>query len=237
MTSTFLLISVSTWLICWLTSLVPSTASRVTSEYCPAWLLALVVMAPIQPWSACGAEKPMVTCLPGGRCRRRTRPGGVARLAGVVPLLLLVQAVSSGAGAERAAAPSSEPAATGMADGPVMRADTCAVLRHVGAAAAGGLRCGCGAAGQVAARAPSARRWSSTAATMITPLAMFWTSVARLLRMKMLVIVVKTSTPRIEPIERAAAAGEQGAADDHGGDGVELVEVAVGARPGRRCGR
>ena len=31
MMSTFLLISVSTWLICWLTSLVPSTASRVTS--------------------------------------------------------------------------------------------------------------------------------------------------------------------------------------------------------------
>jgi hypothetical protein len=35
---------------------------------------------------------------------------------------------------------------------------------------------------------------------MITPLAMFWTSVARLLRMKMFVIVVKTSTPRIDPI-------------------------------------
>jgi hypothetical protein len=35
---------------------------------------------------------------------------------------------------------------------------------------------------------------------MITPLAMFWTSVARLLSTKRLVIVVKTSTPRIEPI-------------------------------------
>ena len=65
MTSTPLLMSVSTWLICWLTSLVPSTASRVTSEYSPAVLLALVVMAPIQPWSASGAEKPMVIASPG----------------------------------------------------------------------------------------------------------------------------------------------------------------------------
>ena len=64
MTSTFLLIRVSTWLICWLTSLVPSTASRVTSGYFAAWLLALDVMAPIQPWSASGAEKPIVIALP-----------------------------------------------------------------------------------------------------------------------------------------------------------------------------
>ena len=35
---------------------------------------------------------------------------------------------------------------------------------------------------------------------MITPLAMFWVSVARLLRMKMFVIVVKTSTPSSEPM-------------------------------------
>ena len=39
MMSTLLLISVSTWLICWLTSLVPSTASSVTSEYLPGLAL------------------------------------------------------------------------------------------------------------------------------------------------------------------------------------------------------
>ena len=49
---------------------------------------------------------------------------------------------------------------------------------------------------------------------MITPLAMFWVAVARLLRMKMLVIVVKIRTPSTEPMMRAAAAGEQRAADD-----------------------
>src|SRR4051794_15298271 len=63
--STFLSISVCTWLICWLTSLLPSTACSVTSLYLPAWLFAFVVMAAIQPWSAAGAEKPIVTLLPG----------------------------------------------------------------------------------------------------------------------------------------------------------------------------
>jgi hypothetical protein len=62
---TFWLISVSTWLICWLTSLLPSTAFSVTSSYCSACALAFVVMAAIQPWSAAGAEKPIVTSLPG----------------------------------------------------------------------------------------------------------------------------------------------------------------------------
>ena len=35
---------------------------------------------------------------------------------------------------------------------------------------------------------------------MIAPLAMFWTSVARLFSTNRLVIVVNTSTPRMEPI-------------------------------------
>src|SRR5690349_24127200 len=42
-----------------------STALRVTSENLAAWAFALAVMAPIQPWSAAGAEKPIVTALPG----------------------------------------------------------------------------------------------------------------------------------------------------------------------------
>ena len=42
-------------------------------------------------------------------------------------------------------------------------------------------------------------------------------------------MVVKTRTPRSEPIDGAPAAGEQRAADDRGGDRVQLVEVAVAA--------
>src|SRR3954467_2431581 len=104
--STFLSISVWTWLICWLTSLLPSTACRVTSLCLAAWSLALVVMAAIQPWSAAGAEKPMVTALPG-----------VSLAAGAAPVedvvvdeatLLLVHAVRA-APAPRAPAPRSRP--------------------------------------------------------------------------------------------------------------------------------
>src|SRR5690606_22449634 len=43
------------------------------------------------------------------------------------------------------------------------------------------------------------RRWTSTAATMIAPLAICWTSLCRLFRAKMLVMVVKIRTPRTEP--------------------------------------
>ena len=45
-------------------SLVGFTASNVTSGYWPAWALALLAIAAIQPWSAAGAEKPMVTVGP-----------------------------------------------------------------------------------------------------------------------------------------------------------------------------
>jgi hypothetical protein len=38
---------------------------NVTSEYLPACALALLVIAAIQPWSAAGAENPIVTFLPG----------------------------------------------------------------------------------------------------------------------------------------------------------------------------
>ena len=94
--------------VCWLTSLVPSTALKVTSVYSPACALALVVMAAIQPWSAAGAEKPMVIALPGVSL---SPPSVVGRLVvGVVaPLSLLVHAVEQRAGADRAA-PSEEAA-------------------------------------------------------------------------------------------------------------------------------
>ena len=57
--------NVSTWLICALTSFVPSaTTSFDVGETCPPVALAPLVMAAIHPWSAAGAEKPMVICLP-----------------------------------------------------------------------------------------------------------------------------------------------------------------------------
>jgi hypothetical protein len=56
---------VSTWLICWLTSLVPAATFSSTSGFSAAAFLALSVMAAIQPWSAAGAEKPMTTFWPG----------------------------------------------------------------------------------------------------------------------------------------------------------------------------
>src|SRR3954462_15797871 len=62
--STLSLMKVSTWLICVLTSLVPSATFRSTSLYFAASAFAAFVMPAIQPWSAAGAEKPMVTLSP-----------------------------------------------------------------------------------------------------------------------------------------------------------------------------
>ena len=110
MTSTFLLIRVSTWLICWLTSLVPSTASRVTSLYFAG--LALGVGRDGADPAVVGLrvpEKPIVIALPGvslsaaaGLHVARRLRGGV----GVRRSLLLVQAV-------RTAPAPSAPAPTG----------------------------------------------------------------------------------------------------------------------------
>src|SRR4051794_33204397 len=62
--STLSLMNVSTWAICALTSLVPSATFRSTSSYCSAAAFAPALIPDIQPWSAAGAEKPMVTFLP-----------------------------------------------------------------------------------------------------------------------------------------------------------------------------
>src|SRR3954464_15703046 len=64
MASTLSLMKVSTWLIWVLTSLVPSATTRWTSLYLSAAARAAFVMPAIQPWSAAGAEKPMVTVSP-----------------------------------------------------------------------------------------------------------------------------------------------------------------------------
>jgi hypothetical protein len=61
MTSTLSLMNVSICEICTLTSLLLSAALRVTSSNSAACALAFLAIAAIQPWSAAGARKPMVT--------------------------------------------------------------------------------------------------------------------------------------------------------------------------------
>ena len=78
--STFWLIRVSIAAICWVMSLVGFTGANVTSGYFAAWACAFAAMAAIQPWSAAGAEKPIVTGRPGSAlaaaCRAGVRGGG-----------------------------------------------------------------------------------------------------------------------------------------------------------------
>src|SRR3954452_12402478 len=62
---TFWLIRVSIAAICWVMSLVGFTGANVTSGYFAAWAWAFSAIAAIQPWSAAGAEKPIVTGRPG----------------------------------------------------------------------------------------------------------------------------------------------------------------------------
>src|SRR3954447_12071259 len=92
---TFLLISVSTAAICWAMSLVGLTGSKVTSENCPAWVWALLAMAAIQPWSAAGAEKPMVTGAPGAAFSPPVAATLPPLAGGAEAGALLVQAVSA----------------------------------------------------------------------------------------------------------------------------------------------
>src|SRR4051794_8465714 len=106
---TFLLISVSTAAICWAMSLVGLTPSNVTSLYWPAWSWAFLAIAAIQPWSAAGAEKPMVTAAPGVALSPPVAPTlAVLPAAGAVAGALLVQAVSA-APAPRPRAPVRNP--------------------------------------------------------------------------------------------------------------------------------
>src|SRR3954454_9060431 len=65
MTSTFLAIRVWMAAIWAATSLVACTGCRLTSEYLADSVTAFLAMAPVQPWSAAGEEKPIVTVFPG----------------------------------------------------------------------------------------------------------------------------------------------------------------------------
>src|SRR3954454_10675794 len=100
MTSTFLPISVWIAAICAATSLVACTDCRLTSEYFAASDAAFFAMAPVQPWSAAGEEKPMVTVFPGVSLPLPPPTAAAlvaALLAGEALLELLVQAVSAAA--------------------------------------------------------------------------------------------------------------------------------------------
>ena len=226
MMSTPLLIRVSTWLICWLTSLVPSTASRVTSLVLAGLALGVgrdradPAVVGLRGREADGDRLAgLVVVLPPALTLR-----GLGGAVGRASSLLLVQAVST-APAPSAPAPTRKPRrprAVGdcaMVEFPPerwgrgrRRAPWGSAGSHPGIGGGGRWCAGRRVRSPVAARGrrpPSGARsepsrvvrlCSRTAATMIRPLAMSWTSVARLLRMKMFVIVWKTRTPRIEPM-------------------------------------
>src|SRR3954447_19859347 len=89
--STFWLIRVSIAAICWVMSLVGFTGENVTSGNFSAADCALAAMAAIQPWSAAGAEKPMVTAFPGVAALGAAPPplgagAGAAAGGGVLPV-------------------------------------------------------------------------------------------------------------------------------------------------------
>src|SRR6478672_1011637 len=103
MASTPSLMKVSTWLICRFTSLVPSATTRSTSPSDSASATADLVIEPIQPWSAAGAEKPILIFSPDGAAAEPDAPAVSAALAAAVGVLLeadddeLVQALSASA--------------------------------------------------------------------------------------------------------------------------------------------
>ena len=131
MTSTFLLISVSTWLICWLTSLVPSTASRVTSEYFAGLALGVgrdgadPAVVGLRGREADRDRLALAVSLSGPPAGRRSRPSSRRRRR---HSLLLVQRGEHGARAECARA--DEEAAATDVGGCLL---TCRFLRSGGA--------------------------------------------------------------------------------------------------------
>ncbi len=176
-------------------------------------------MAAIQPWSAAGAEKPIVTGRPGAALGAR---GGAAlgarrRAAGGV---LLVQAASA-APAPRPSAPSRKPRRPRERDG----------------------------VGRIGHRRPPSswrvnrvggRQESRAGAALEQHGGDDDQALGDVLDLGRQVVEDEQVGDRGEhehaedrADQRAAAAGQQGPADDHRGDGVELVERAVRARPGR----
>jgi hypothetical protein len=70
---------------------------------------------------------------------------------------------------------------------------------------------------------------------MITPWAMSWYSMARLLTMNRFVIEVKKRDPEDRADDGAAGRRQGSAADDHGGDGLQLVRLLWSVDAGVAC--
>jgi hypothetical protein len=87
-------IRVSTDEICRVTSFVASTGRNVTSEKTFASASAFLPIAAIQPWSACGAENPMVTFSPGAALPLPDAATWLPVAAGAAAGSLLVHAAS-----------------------------------------------------------------------------------------------------------------------------------------------
>src|SRR4051812_16140112 len=217
--STLSLMNVSTWLICRLTSLVPSATRSSTSSYFAASFLADSVIEPIQPWSAAGAEKPMTTFLPDSSLD----PAGAAELPPLLLLLspsllavLLVQAAR-----DSVARPATRPAASRVLDVRVVDRDM--VCSLVG----GDVPLVLGVAPR---RQPLLQEHGDDDDGSLEEL---------LLRDGAVVEREDVGQRREDQDaedgadDRAAPAGEEGAADDDGSDRVELVERAVGRAAGR----
>src|SRR5882757_7936757 len=216
--STFLLIRVSTAPICWVMSLVGFTASNVTSLYRPAWACAFFAMAAIQPWSAAGAENPMVTARPGAALSpaggAEPAPGPAAGAA------LLVHAVS--------AAPAPTPSAP--VRNPRRRIPLVVITDPPSSDPVSGI-------GRYSYQYHS--RGSALRAGLEEHGGDDDRALGDVLDLARQVVQDEQVGDRGEhkhPEDRAdqgaPPAGQQGAADDHRGDRIQLVEGAVGAGPG-----
>src|SRR3954451_9493912 len=93
--STFWLIRESIAAICWVMSFVGFTGASVTSGYLAASAWAFAAMPAIQPWSAAGAEKPIVTGRPGAAGAAPPAVGPPAAGAAAGGGVLLVHAASA----------------------------------------------------------------------------------------------------------------------------------------------
>src|SRR5690606_7425353 len=235
-TSTLAWISDSTAEICWLMSLVGSTGRNSTSGYRFAISSAVFAIAAIHPWSAAGAENPITTLGPGWSL---SVPARAACWAGVDELCagsLPVQAVSR-APAPTAAPPSRKPRRPRgrCRDTRIPPSGRGVQGKPVGTESVRGDR-----AGTRDGRSPCAGLGAGGGQG--APLEEHGHHDDQSLRDELVAGVEAVEDEQVRDHredhqaedradDRAAAAGEQGAADDHGRDGVELVEVAVGARP------
>src|SRR3954468_7639575 len=175
-----------------------ATARNSTSEYAAACALALLVMAAIQPWSAAGAEKPMTTFCPGAAFGLASPPPVL--IWELLPGSLLVQPAST-APAPRAAPLRRSRRRSRTDMGGLQRVYR---ARRPSAFVTAAIDEGRDQPGRTREKRFVRERyrncWISTAATMMPPLTMFWTSVDRLLMAKRLVMVEKTSTPKRAPM-------------------------------------